>query len=104
MKQQLLQQMSAMDTLLRENFFTASISALVPGVACMLALGGGLRNLISRVRSRRRSRRSLIKQVCAPPHMPPGQFLILLLFHQSYINRADREVGRELKWIQTKVV
>ena len=71
MKQQLLQQMSAMDTLLRENFFTASISALVPGVACMLALGGGLRNLISRVRSRRRSRRSLIKQVCAPPHMPP---------------------------------
>ena len=41
-----LQQMAAMETLMRENFFTASISALVPGVGLMLAAGGGQRSLL----------------------------------------------------------
>ena len=58
-----LQQMAAMETLMRENFFTASISALVPGVGLMLAAGGGLKTLLRRLRSRLRSRRSLIKQL-----------------------------------------
>merc|ERR1740117_1056651 len=58
-----LQQMQAMETLMRENFFTASISALVPGVGLMLAAGGGLKTLLRRLRSRLRSRRSLIKQL-----------------------------------------
>ena len=58
-----LQQMQAMETLMRENFFTASISALVPGVGLMLAAGGGLKTLLRRLRSRLRSRRSLIKQM-----------------------------------------
>ena len=58
-----LQQMAAMETLMRENFFTASITALVPGVGLMLAAGGGLKTLLRRLRSRLRSRRSLIKQL-----------------------------------------
>ena len=41
-----LQQMAAMETLMRENFFTASITALVPGVGLMLAAGGGQRSLL----------------------------------------------------------
>ena len=63
MKQQLLQQMAAMDTLLRENFFTASLAALLPGSALILATISALRGLLRRLRSRRRSRRSLVKQV-----------------------------------------
>ena len=39
MKRELLRQMSAMDTLLRQNFFTASMSALLPGA---LAIGSTL--------------------------------------------------------------
>ena len=41
-----LQQMAAMATLMRENFFTASISALVPGVGLMLAAGGARRSML----------------------------------------------------------
>ena len=63
MKRELLRQMHALDTLLRENFFTASMSALLPGV---LAFGGVftlISRLLRKLRSRRRSRRSLVKQV-----------------------------------------
>ena len=64
MKREMLRQMNAMDTLLRENFFTASMSALLPGA---IALGSAcvvLRRLSQKLLfSRRRSRRSLVKQV-----------------------------------------
>ena len=64
MKRELLRQMSAMDTLLRQNFFTASMSALLPGA---LAIGSALvvlRKLAGKLLfSRRRSRRSLVLQL-----------------------------------------
>lgn len=64
MKRELLRQMSAMDTLLRQNFFTASMSALLPGA---LAIGSTLvvlRKLAGKLLfSRRRSRRSLVMQL-----------------------------------------
>ena len=66
MKRELLRQMNAMDTLLRENFFTASMSALLPGVIAFVATGTMIRKAFRKLSgSRRRSRRSLIKQVRA---------------------------------------
>jgi len=64
MKREMLRQMNAMDTLLRENFFTASMSALLPGVIALGAAFVTLRRLARKLLfSRRRSRRSLVKQV-----------------------------------------
>ena len=56
-------QMAAMDTLLRENYFTASMSALLPGVTIVTVAFFTIRGAVRRLRSQRRSRRSLVKQV-----------------------------------------
>ena len=63
MKREMLRQMNALDTLLRENLFTASMSALLPGVLAVGAATTVVRRFIRVIRSRRRSRRSLVKQV-----------------------------------------
>ena len=66
MKRELLRQMNAMDTLLRENFFTASMSALLPGALVLAVTWKTLRKAFRKLSgSRRRTRRSLIKQVRA---------------------------------------
>ena len=63
MRLELLEQMGAMDTLLRENYFTASMAALVPGVAAIGGVLAVMRKLLRTLVSRRRSRRSLVKEV-----------------------------------------
>lgn len=63
MKREMLRQMNALDTLLRENFFTASMSALLPGALALGSAFATLRKIVRVIRSRRRSRRSLVKQV-----------------------------------------
>ena len=63
MRLELLEQMGAMDTLLRENYFTASMAALVPGVAAIGGVLALMRKLLRTLVSRRRSRRSLVKEV-----------------------------------------
>lgn len=63
MRLEILEQMGAMDTLLRENYFTASMAALVPGVAAIGGVLAVLRGLLRALLSRRRSRRSLVKEV-----------------------------------------
>ena len=57
MKREMLRQMNALDTLLRENLFTASMSALLPGVLAVGAATTVIRRFIRVIRSRRRSRK-----------------------------------------------
>ena len=68
MRRELIKQMSAMDTLLRSNYFTASMSALLPGVLALSLTCMGLLGVVRRCRSRNRSRWWLHKQVRAVLH------------------------------------
>ncbi|KAL1520382.1 hypothetical protein AB1Y20_021969 [Prymnesium parvum] len=63
MKRELLRQMAAMDALLRENYFTAAMSALLPGALALALVVSLLRRSVRKLRSKRRSRRSLVKEV-----------------------------------------
>jgi nuclear-control-of-ATPase protein 2 len=63
MRRELLLQMGAMDTLMAQNYLTATISAMLPGAMALAVLVAALRRLVRRLRSRRRSRASLLKQV-----------------------------------------
>ena len=63
MRCELLQQMAAMDTVLRQNQLTASMSALLPGAIGVAIVLTATRRLWRRLRSRRRSRLSLMKQI-----------------------------------------
>lgn len=63
MRRELLLQMGAMDTLMAQNYLTATISAMLPGAMALTVLVAALRRLARRLRSRRRSRASLLKQV-----------------------------------------
>jgi len=56
--------MGAMDTLMAQNYLTATISAMLPGAMALAVMVTALRGLVRRLRSRRRSRASLLKQVC----------------------------------------
>lgn len=62
MKRELMRQMTAMDIVLRENLFTASMSALLPGAIALGSALAAVRRIAKKLRSRRRSRRSLLKQ------------------------------------------
>lgn len=61
MRCEILEQMSAMDALLRQNYMTASMSALLPAAVGTTIVVTALRRIVSRLRSRRRSRVSLVK-------------------------------------------
>ena len=56
MRCEILEQMSAMDALLRQNYMTASMSALLPAAVGTTIVVTALRRIVSRLRSRRRSR------------------------------------------------
>ena len=63
MRGELLHQMAAIDQLLRENAFTASMTALMPAALMSFYALTAVREMLRMLRSRRRSRRSLVKQV-----------------------------------------
>ena len=63
MRREILLQMGAMDTLMAQNYLTATISAMLPGAMALAVLIAALRRLVRRLRSRRRSRASLLKQI-----------------------------------------
>uniref|UniRef100_A0A7S0P364 Nuclear control of ATPase protein 2 n=1 Tax=Calcidiscus leptoporus TaxID=127549 RepID=A0A7S0P364_9EUKA len=63
MRSEMLEQMAVMDQLVRENFFTAQMSALLPGVLSISSLLYALRRLLRSIRSHRRSRGYVVKKV-----------------------------------------
>mmetsp|Transcript_31018 Transcript_31018/g.92660 ORF Transcript_31018/g.92660 Transcript_31018/m.92660 type:complete len:254 (+) Transcript_31018:158-919(+) len=63
MRRELLVQMGAMDTLMAQNSLTATMSAMLPGAVALAVAVTTLRSVVRQLRSRRRSRASLLKQV-----------------------------------------
>ncbi len=63
MRRELLVQMKAMDSLLAANYLTATVSAMLPGAMALGVSVAAVRGTVRRIRSRRRSRVSLLKQI-----------------------------------------